>query len=77
MAYQAEVRRLRGEDVGSYHTASSGGQQTMRDQQQPEPLDDRGGSQVGAGGVPIVSPGAGGMGMHAHSRGTGRGERGI
>ena len=58
-AYLAEVRRLRGEDGGSYHTASSGEQGRGHELTRPMSLEERGELQAGAEVQPITSPGVG------------------
>ena len=65
--YQQEIRRLRGEEVASYHTASSGGQGELSGHRQPALGGEEGRAQAGAAAQPLTSPGVGGSGLRAPS----------
>ena len=56
--YQLELRRLRGEEVASYHTASSGGQGELPGHRHPV-HGEEGRAQAGAAAQPVTSPGLG------------------
>ena len=64
--YHQEVRRLRGEEAASYHTASSGGQGEPLVQGHPTRGDD-GQAAAGATAVPCSSPELGRTGLRAPS----------